>query len=143
MDLLTLWGWITGHMTGGAFLIMGGALASLIQISPIKLSPWTWLLNMIRRGLGLSELSQAVYNLTARMDKDEALNARRRILRFNDELLQNVKHSREMFDNVLDDITTYENYCDKNKDFKNHKATLAIENVNRVYKECMKDHSFL
>lgn len=143
MDLITLWAWITEHINGGVLLIGGGVLASLIQISPVKLNPWSWLFNLIRRGLGLSELSDVVKNLYARMDKEEALNARRRILRFNDELLQDIKHSREMFDSVLDDVTTYEKYCQSNKDFKNQKATLAIENVNRVYKECMKEHSFL
>lgn len=143
MDLLTLWGWITGHMNGGFFLIMGGVLASLIQVSPININPWSWLLRMIRSGLGISELSESVKKLTAQMDEQDILNARRRILRFNDELLQDIRHSREMFDNVLDDITAYEHYCNQHKDFKNHKVALAIENVNRVYKECMIEHSFL
>lgn len=143
MSLLSIWGWINEHLSAGALLIMVGAVASVIQLSPIKLDPWTWLLRMIRNGLGLTELTQSVNKLSCRMDEQDALNARRRILRFNDELLQNMQHSKEMFNNVLDDITDYERYCKDHKYFKNQKADLAIDNVRRVYKECMKDNSFL
>lgn len=143
MDLLTLYEMIKSYFMDGKTLIFIFALLSLIQVSPVKINPWSWLLRMIRSGLGISELSESVKKLTAYMDEQDILNARRRILRFNDELLQDIRHSREMFDNVLDDITAYEHYCNQHKDFKNHKVSLAIENVNRVYKECMIEHSFL
>ena len=54
----------------------------------------------------------------------EALATRRRILRFNDELLQKIKHSKEMFDDTLKDITDYDNYCRTHPDFKNKKRYL-------------------
>ena len=41
-----------------------------------------------------------------------AVDARRDILRFNDELLNDVSHSHEMFMQILDDIATYNKYCD-------------------------------
>jgi hypothetical protein len=143
MDLLALYEMIKSYFMDGKTLIFIFALLSLIQVSPLKINPWSWLLRMIRSGLGISELSESVKKLTDHMDEEDILNARRRILRFNDELLQDIRHSREMFDNVLDDITAYEHYCNQHKDFKNQKVTLAIENVNRVYKECMIEHSFL
>lgn len=73
----------------------------------------------------------------------EIRSARRRILRTNDEIYNHVKHSREYFDDVLEDINAYENYCRKNPDFRNGKAALAIENIERVYRECMKEGNFL
>lgn len=78
-------------------------------------------------------------------DDDERYTkqCRTRILRFNDELIRGDNHTKEHFDDVLEDITDYGNYCDTHKDFKNEKAVMAIENVRRVYRDCEKDGSFL
>lgn len=161
MSFYSLWGWITEHMSGGVLLIMGGILASLIQISPIKINPWSWLFGAIRHALGVNDLADSIKDVRRYMDEidskidamqldlnerqelEGALSARRRILRFNDELLQDMKHSKEMFNNVLDDITSYTNYCETHKGFKNQKVVLAIENVKRVYQNCMIEHDFL
>ena len=68
---------------------------------------------------------------------------RTRILRFNDEVIRGVRHSKEHFGDVLDDITEYTRYCEDNKDFKNEKAVMAIANVKRVYALCEENNSFL
>lgn len=68
---------------------------------------------------------------------------RTRILRFNDEVIRGVHHSKEHFGDVLDDITEYTRYCENNKDFKNEKAVMAIANVKRVYALCEENNSFL
>lgn len=73
----------------------------------------------------------------------EAKSARRRILRTNDEIYNHVRHSREFFDDVIEDVNTYENFVRKNPDYQNGKCSLAIENIERVYRECMKEGSFL
>lgn len=68
---------------------------------------------------------------------------RTRILRFNDEAIRGMHHTEEHFDDVLDDITEYNRYCEEHKDFKNEKAVMAISNIQRVYKICMEEDSFL
>ena len=68
---------------------------------------------------------------------------RTRILRFNDEVIRGMHHTEEHFDDVLDDITEYNRYCEEHKDFKNEKAVMAISNIQRVYKICMEEDSFL
>ena len=68
---------------------------------------------------------------------------RTRILRFNDEVIRGMHHTQEHFDDVLDDITSYNAYCDAHKEFKNEKAVMAIANVRRVYDECVRHNSFL
>lgn len=73
----------------------------------------------------------------------EALESRRRILGFNDELLQGFQHSQEMFGNVLDDITYYDDYCRNHPEFVNQRAILAESNIKRVYQECMEKRIFL
>lgn len=134
---------------------------SLIEISPIKINPWSMLIKWFARMLGISDLKTEIVQVRDRMDelekkidnmkiseeeKDqlkEALASRRRILRFNDELLLKIKHSKEMFNDILKDITDYDNYCRTHPDFKNKKAVFAEENVARAYQDCMENNSFL
>jgi len=76
-------------------------------------------------------------------DERYAKQCRKRILRFNDELIRGDRHTKEHFDDVLGDITDYKQYCDDHPEFENEKAVLAIANVRRVYQECEIKHSFL
>ena len=89
------------------------------------------------------ELSKKVDDLEKADELERVRFARQRILRFNDEILCNQRHSKEHFDEILDDITTYEHYCNTHKEYENDKAVLAISTIREVYKECLKDHDFL
>ena len=83
-------------------------------------------------------------DLKAEIKKSDALQARRRILRFNDELLIGQMHSKEAFDDLLEDIDTYSSYCKLHiNDFTNHKAGLAMEHIKDVYRKCEQEASFL
>lgn len=75
--------------------------------------------------------------------RDKATAARRRILRFSDEMLRDIRHSEEMFHQVLDDITAYEDYCRDNPDYVNNMATAAIRHIKDKYDECLNEHTFL
>lgn len=134
---------------------------SLVEISPIKINPWSVLIKWIAKLLGIVDLKTEIVQLRDRMDElekkidnmkiseeekeqlKEALAARRRILRFNDELLLKIKHSKEMFNDILKDITDYDNYCRTHPDFKNKRAAFAEENVAQAYQDCMENNSFL
>ena len=89
------------------------------------------------------ELSKKVDDLEKADELERVRFARQRILRFNDEILCNQRHSKEHFDEILDDITTYEHYCNAHEEYENDKAVLAISTIREVYKECMKTHDFL
>lgn len=87
---------------------------------------------------------KATLDKTARsIDENEATVCRYRILRFNDELIHEEKHTKEHFDQVLDDITRYEKYCDEHPEYENNKAVLAVENVKATYKKCVDKSMFL
>ena len=135
----------------GATLITITALVvpTVIQISPIKVNPWSALAKAIGRALN-GEMLEEVKRLQDGFDKhvaqdaeDKAKSKRMRVLRFNDELIQGVRHTKEHFDEILDDITGYEQYCSDHKEYKNNKAVMAIENVKRIYRRCEEDNSFL
>ena len=124
-------------------------LAGMIKIPKIEINIW----NLIGRTIGRSinkEVMDRVDLLSKEVDdlrKDEELErvrfARQRILRFNDEILFDQRHSKEHFDEILDDITLYENYCADHEDYENNNAVLAIGTIKEVYKQCLKTHDFL
>ena len=124
-------------------------LAGMIRIPKLELNIW----NLIGRTIGRSinkEVLEKVSQLSREVDilkKDEELErvrqARQRILRFSDEILFEKRHSKEHFDEILDDIDTYEEYCRTHEDYENNKAVLAIATIREVYKDCLKTHDFL
>lgn len=129
---------------------------TLIQIAPIKVNPWSALFNFIGNAINKDVISRLdgvqsqLDDLKSRHDKleqtserDKADNCRSRILRFADELRRDVPHSEEFFNQILDDITDYERYCDTHPEYKNSKATNAIAKIDKVYQKCMSDNSFL
>ncbi len=75
--------------------------------------------------------------------RDKAYDARRRILRFADEVRRGEKHSLEHFNNVFVDISNYNQYCETHPDFENDKATVSIKCIRQVYEQCTLDNSFL
>lgn len=76
--------------------------------------------------------------------KTEAINARIRIIQAADHLRHTASyHSEEYFDQLHDDITLYEAYCNTHDNFLNNKAKHAIEYINSVYAEALKEDKFL
>jgi len=138
---------------GGITLMV---LLTLVQITPIKINPWTAIAKAIGRALNgdvLSKLDKLEAGQEAtrrRLDDhvriDDERNAdihRIRILRFNTELLRDMKHTREDFIEILSEIDFYETYCKEHKEYKNNRAVLAIENIERVYRQRMEKNDFL
>ena len=80
----------------------------------------------------LKELADEIASILARMDKENADDARRNILNFDDELRRKVDHSEESYNQVLADIKFYRHYCREHEDYENDKATSAITHVREV-----------
>ena len=130
---------------GGALLI----LLTLIQIAPVKINPWSWLAKNIGKAINgevvekVDNLSTDIRNLRDECEEREATACRTRILRFGDEILHDVRHSKEHFDQILIDITAYENYCASHPDFRNNVAVATIKRINQVYEWCISNNNFL
>lgn len=110
----------------------------------------SWFGNYMSQRLSKNVIVESILALERKIDTYEEKNemrvarqARSKILRFDDELRINIKHSQEYFDDVIEDITFYENYCSKNPNFKNRKAVSAIEHIMKAYDKCHDDNSFL
>ena len=131
------------------FVLATLAGATLIQISPLKIDPWTWLGRKIGRALN-GEVMDELKNLKGRMESMEAQNeqdkmdaSRIRILRFGDECKRDVPHSEEHFNEVLDDIDRYESYCNSHPEYKNAKAVLTIAKIKEIYGRRLESGDFL
>lgn len=75
--------------------------------------------------------------------RDKAVTARVRLLRFNGELLKDMRHTKGEFDQALMDADEYEKYCKEEPTFQNGIATESIENIKRCYRKCEIDKDFL
>jgi hypothetical protein len=131
-------------------------ITTIIQSLPIKYKPWSWLFSQIGKAVNsevlnevndikntVKELQQDMEDSKSENEKERALDARRRILRFADECKLNIKHSEEYFNNVLEDIDFYKDYCDLHPKFENEKAVIAISIIEKIYKHAYETNDFL
>lgn len=145
---------------GLIYLILG---SGIIQIAPIKINPFTWLAKKIGNALtadlksdlkaDFTELNDKVNNIETKLEthinenkKERVADYRARIIRFNDEIMEEKTeektHTKEYYNNILEDIDKYEAYCNSHPDYPNNKAVMAIHNIKAKYEEHMENNSF-
>ena len=120
---------IGSYATWGAVILV--AATGLVQIAPIKINPWSAAASAIGRAINKDVIAKVdkLENDIAEMrkvgekrgneeDERNAKEARRRILRFGDEVRHRQRHSKEHWDDAILDITDYEHYCATHPDFK-------------------------
>lgn len=122
---------------------------TLIQIAPIKIDPWSALIRWIRKiFIGdldgkMDKIALKVESLENKVEENEAILARTHILRFNDELYNGIKHSRDYFEQQLDDCARYEEYCEAHPQFRNGRTAMATQNIKEAYQKLFEEHKFL
>lgn len=133
-------------------LFGGGILAvvfTVLQIAPIKINPWSWLARAIGRAINgeviaeVRTLREDVKHNKEDDDEQWASLSRSHILRFGDELLHGVAHSKEHFDQILLDISKYEKYCENHPEYLNNIANATIKQIKNTYQRCLEENSFL
>lgn len=88
-------------------------------------------------------LTEKIEAIEEKADERNAVNARVRILRFADETLEGKRHSKDSFDQCLEDIDDYEDYCDAHPDFKNNQTASTVTYIKKIYMERLEKHDFL
>lgn len=94
-------------------------------------------------GEKIDKLTEMVKEVSDRVDTSSATNARTRILRFDDELINGIHHSKEYFQQILEEIDTYESYCEKHPDYKNSACVLAVEHIRHTYAKLLEERAFI
>lgn len=148
-------------LTSGQWTILIIALLSLIQITPLKINPWSWLGKQIGRAINKEVLEKQeefqvesqgyrkrndlqIKSIECKLDKQAAEGARNRILRFGDEVKnKQLRHSEEYYNQILADITDYGNYCKEHPNFQNERTVVTTKIIKEAYEEHVKNNDFL
>lgn len=139
---------ITLGQAVGWIATAAAALSAIIEISPIRLNPWSKLARWIGRAINrdildeVADLKVEFMDMKAVQDERNAKMARTRVLRFGDELYHDVYHSKEHFENIMEDIREYEAYCASHPRFANDRMHATAKLVRDTYAECLRLHKF-
>lgn len=88
----------------------------------------------------IEKMDEKMQRLEDSIERRDAVQARTHILRFRDELDNDVKHSSEYFLQILDDIELYDKYCGKNPDFSNGRTKASAKLIRDEYERLSKEH---
>ncbi len=146
----------------GSFIWGGGVVAvlilvfKLIVVKPIEIHPLQSLgkaIGKVINGEVLKEVGEIKTDLEEvktnqarfekKSDRKDADIHRSRILRFADDVRRGQKFSDEYYVQILEDIKTYEDYCESDKDYKNSRAVSSIEVIKVAYEKHKADNTFL
>jgi len=125
---------IIGMLIGGGLI---GLIEFLIRRSDDKKEKNSKVLAAIQA------LSDKITAIEGRMDKGNADSARRRILTFDDELRRGLDHSEESYNQILQDIKFYRDFCRMHDDYENDKATSAIAHIRETYQRVKNENKFI
>ena len=87
-------------------------------------------------------LDRKIDMVNAKGDERFAVSSRVRILRFEDELQEKRKHSKDSWDQAMADIDYYEAYCQAHPKFKNNQTVATVEHIKHGYGERLEKHDW-
>lgn len=134
-------------LAGGGGLIV--VLMTLVEFAPLKINPWSSLAKAIGRAINgeviakVDQLERELLDMKGNLEERDAISCRARILHFGDETIHGVRHTKEHFDQILRDITTYERYCEDHPNFENNTTVLTSQRIKDIYEDCLKTADFL
>lgn len=111
---------------------------TLIQIAPIKIDPWKWVLKFIKKAI-IGDLEQDVKELKKDVEQEKIDNKRWNILDFANSCKNNRKHTKEEWWHCLSQLKEYETFC-KEKHIDNGVIEEDAKYLRELYHErCIKN----
>lgn len=145
---MTLYEFITTYLAitpkTGILLALVGIL-SLIQIAPIKINPWDvmlgWVGSKINAGIkGQLDAVREKSDIQQEEFREFWVDYQREaILRFSRECSQEIPHSREEWNHILDIIRRYESFCTKH-DIANGVIEENSSYLRDLHKKLLNEH---
>lgn len=122
-------------------LAIVSVILSCIQISPLKLNPWSWIKSFI-------DLPNRLLELEKKVDMNELFHWRSMILSRADHVRQGSKLSKERWNHTIETIDDYERTCKilegkYGKEFKNGKAKAAIHYLKKKHEVVYETNDYL
>lgn len=112
---------------------------TLIQISPLKINPWTWLAKMIRQIVGTAQLEKRIDGLSKDLAATRAKVIRKEIIDFAEELKRGKQYHLAEFEEVARLITEYRDLI-KKYDIKNGYGVAQMEYIETYMRERSVSH---
>lgn len=131
-------GWIGEAILG---FILGGSFITFVQFLISRSDKKNDRFDGIVKSIGIIE--KKIDDLDSRIEENEAVNKRVRILRFADEMHEEKRHSKDSFDQVLSDITGYNQYCTSHPEFRNNQTAVTVDYIKKCYAERLERHDFV
>ena len=124
-------------------------LLGLIKLPKLEVNFWGLLAKSIGNAMNhdmaeqVKQIDADLKNHISKTEEYRIRRARQRILRFSDDIMLGENHSLEHYNDILDDIDIYEDYCDAHPGYINNKAEMAIELIRDTYEDHLHHNSFL
>lgn len=132
-------------LTGVVSVLVGGGLLAFIQFlinrhdnKHDKLKGITDSIEDVKREL--KDIKDEIGKVRDEADQRDAVQARTHILRFRDELTNDIEHSQDYFDQILDDAKRYEDFCSTHPKFPNGRTDAAIQYIRDEHQRLLKEH---
>ena len=128
-------------------------ILSVVEVSKIKLNPWTALGKLVGKFIGIESMKKdidkkmdafaedgkrrekKIEDLARRVDERDAVDSRVRILRFAGEIQDGRFHNKDLWDQTMMDIVQYEKYVSEHPDFKNGITEPTTEYLKSQYRK--------
>ena len=91
----------------------------------------------------IEDVRSDIQNVRDDSERDKAERSRTQILRFCDEIYEGRLHTKEHFDEILDVMSFYNDYCDQHPLFLNERTKHAQRIIKDTYHDCMVKKTFL
>lgn len=119
-------------------------LLSLIEITPIKLSPLQWIGNRINKPINdrLDKMDEDLTKVNKKLDEHIAESYRNSILQVQDRLIKGDKFTREEWKKAIKSCQAYDKYIEDNK-LSNDLVEEAMSYIHRQYQRALDQSDFL
>ena len=88
------------------------------------------------------KILEAIQKINNKIDQRTAVGCRIRILKFMDEIIEGWDHSKDSYNQIMQDITHYHQYCEEHPQFLNHQTDATIERIKKDYEQRLATNDF-
>lgn len=131
-----------------AICLIVPSLLTVIQIAPIKINPWSallqWFGNEINKDIkaDLKAIHQEIDTMRHESDENEARRLRANILDFANSCRNDRKHTKDEFENISRDYDDYMTII-KRRNLKNGFVEAEYDYILEVFHHCQMTNNFL
>lgn len=90
----------------------------------------------------IASLTEKIDGLFLKVEQDSVTSLRRYIFEFSIECRRGIMHTKEEWDQCMQDITDYRRYCARHAEFVNGRSDIAIEQLEETYKKRLEKNDF-